>query len=46
LFTIVFCPWNEKPEKTTVNKEGDPDIRGMFRDFNGNIWAVGMQLNN
>jgi uncharacterized glyoxalase superfamily protein PhnB len=28
-----------------VNKEGDPDIRGSFKDFQGNTWAVGMQLN-
>ncbi|MGF1638457.1 MAG: VOC family protein [Cyclobacteriaceae bacterium] len=28
-----------------VNKEGDPDIRGQFRDFAGNIWAIGTQNN-
>src|SRR5690554_1085980 len=22
-------------------REGDPDRRGTFRDFNGNIWSVG-----
>ena len=26
-----------------VNKEGDPDTRGSFKDFSGNIWAVGTQ---
>lgn len=26
-----------------VNKEGDPDTRGMFKDFNGNMWAIGTQ---
>lgn len=36
------CEAIEEP----VNKEGDPDMRGMFRDFSGNIWAVGTQLNN
>ncbi len=29
--------------KAPVNEEGDPDVRGMFRDFAGNVWAVGMQ---
>jgi len=28
-----------------VNKEGDPDVRGMFKDFQGNTWAVGTQVN-
>jgi PhnB protein len=26
-----------------VNKDGDPDTRGSFKDFAGNIWAVGTQ---
>lgn len=25
-------------------QEGDPDRRGTFRDFSGNIWSIGMQL--
>jgi PhnB protein len=25
-------------------QKGDPDLRGMFRDFNGNVWSVGTQL--
>lgn len=29
--------------KPPQNEEGDPDIRGMFKDFAGNVWAVGMQ---
>lgn len=29
-----------------VNKEGDPDIRGTFKDFAGNMWSVGTQLKN
>ena len=33
------CVPIEKP----VNKEGDPDTRGSFKDFSGNIWAVGTQ---
>jgi uncharacterized glyoxalase superfamily protein PhnB len=27
------------------NKEGDPDLRGTFLDFQGNTWAVGTQVN-
>lgn len=27
-----------------VQKEGDPDKRGMFNDFAGNSWAVGTQV--
>lgn len=26
-----------------VSKDGDPDVRGMFLDFAGNMWAVGTQ---
>ena len=26
-----------------INREGDPDTRGSFKDFSGNIWAVGTQ---
>lgn len=26
-----------------VNKEGDPDIRGTFKDFAGNRWSVATQ---
>lgn len=28
-----------------VNKEGDPDTRGTFKDFAGNMWSVGTQNN-
>lgn len=24
-------------------KKNDPDLRGMFRDFNGNVWSIGTQ---
>lgn len=34
------CEVVEEP----VNKEGDPDLRGSFRDFAGNEWAVSTQL--
>jgi PhnB protein len=34
------CTAEEKP----AQKKGDPDIRGMFRDFAGNSWAVGTQM--
>jgi uncharacterized glyoxalase superfamily protein PhnB len=35
------CEIVEEP----VNKPGDPDVRGSFKDFQGNMWAVGMQVN-
>lgn len=25
-------------------QKGDPDLRGMFRDFNGNVWSVSTQM--
>ena len=34
------CTPVEKP----IRKEGDPDIRGTFIDFAGNMWSVGTQL--
>lgn len=34
------CAAVEEP----VNKAGDPDIRGTFKDFQGNMWAIGTQL--
>jgi PhnB protein len=34
------CTSLEKPSK----KEGDPDKRGSFKDFAGNIWSVATQL--
>lgn len=27
-----------------MNKEDDPDLRGMVKDFQGNIWAIGTQI--
>lgn len=24
-------------------QKGDPDLRGMFKDFNGNVWSIGTQ---
>ncbi len=33
------CIVDQEPEQ----KEGDPDVRGSFQDFAGNIWAVGTQ---
>jgi uncharacterized glyoxalase superfamily protein PhnB len=29
-----------------VQKEGDPDCRGTFKDFEGNNWAIGTQQNS
>ena len=34
------CESVEEPQ----NKEGDPDVRGTFKDYQGNMWAVGTQL--
>jgi len=34
------CESLEEP----VNKTGDPDIRGSFKDFQGNTWAIGTQI--
>lgn len=28
-----------------VNKPDDPDMRGTFKDFQGNMWAIGTQVN-
>lgn len=33
------CEALEKPK----SREGDPDRRGMFKDFGGNVWAIGTQ---
>ena len=30
--------------ETPVNKKGDPDMRGTFKDYQGNTWAIGTQL--
>jgi uncharacterized glyoxalase superfamily protein PhnB len=35
------CESVEEPQ----NKGGDPDMRGTFKDYQGNMWAVGTQLN-
>ncbi len=32
------------PTETPNEREGDPDRRGSFTDFSGNLWAVGTQL--
>ncbi|MDT0647529.1 VOC family protein [Zunongwangia sp. F260] len=34
------CEPLEKPKE----REGDPDRRGSFRDFAGNVWSIGTQL--
>ena len=33
------CQSMERPQ----TREGDPDKRGSFMDFSGNIWAIGTQ---
>ncbi|MCB0497060.1 MAG: VOC family protein [Cyclobacteriaceae bacterium] len=33
------CDIVERP----IQKEGDPDRRGTFKDFEGNFWAIGTQ---
>lgn len=35
------CEAVEQP----TQKDGDPDRRGSFKDFAGNIWAIGTQVN-
>lgn len=25
-------------------QKNDPDLRGMFRDFSGNVWSIGTQM--
>jgi hypothetical protein len=30
----------EKPKE----REGDTDRRGIFKDFAGNVWAIGTQV--
>lgn len=32
-----------EPMEEPKQREGDPDKRGMFKDFAGNMWAVGTQ---
>lgn len=34
------CSITEPPNE----REGDPDRRGSFTDFSGNLWAVGTQV--
>lgn len=34
------CEAVEKP----LTREGDPDKRGSFKDFSGNVWAIGTQV--
>jgi uncharacterized glyoxalase superfamily protein PhnB len=36
----IGCESVEQPNQ----KEGDPDRRGSFKDFAGNIWSIGTQL--
>lgn len=34
-----------EPVEQPINKEGDPDTRGGFKDFSGNNWYVSTQFN-
>lgn len=34
------CTPLEKPKE----REGDPDCRGSFKDFAGNVWSIGTQI--
>ena len=34
-----------EPIEQPINKQDDPDIRGGFKDFAGNYWAIGQQKN-
>ncbi len=31
-------------EESPKQRDGDPDRRGSFKDFSGNVWAIGTQL--
>lgn len=35
-----------KPMEEPEQREGDPDRRGSFSDFAGNVWAIGTQLDD
>lgn len=37
----LCCEALEKPKE----REGDPDRRGSFKDFAGNVWSIGTQVN-
>lgn len=34
-----------EPIEQPINKKGDPDTRGGFKDFAGNYWYVSTQMN-
>ncbi|MEW4922803.1 VOC family protein [Algibacter sp. 2305UL17-15] len=34
-----------EPLETPKERDGDPDRRGSFKDFAGNIWSIGTQVN-
>ena len=34
-----------EPLESPKEREGDPDRRGSFKDFAGNIWSIGTQIN-
>jgi uncharacterized glyoxalase superfamily protein PhnB len=36
------CEIVERPKE----RDGDPDRRATFKDFVGNMWSVGTQINN
>jgi PhnB protein len=36
--------YNCEPVEPPKQREGDPDRRGTFKDFQGNHWAIGTQL--
>jgi PhnB protein len=33
-----------KPDQKPIQRDGDPDLRGSFIDFAGNVWSVATQL--
>lgn len=33
-----------EPVEPPKEREGDPDRRGSFKDFAGNVWSIGTQL--
>lgn len=42
--TAKYKPEGCVPDQPPRVQEGDPDRRGSFKDFAGNTWAVGTQV--
>ena len=42
----IICPTSRKylPVEAPIEKTGDPDKRGVFKDFAGTIWNIPAQM--